>query len=48
MQRTVSAQLALRVDDDATLAFIVAVAGRPATERARPPFRRRCRSARAR
>ena len=33
MERTVSAQLALRVDDDATLAFIVAVAGRPATER---------------
>ena len=33
MQRTVSAQLALRTDDDATLAFIVAVAGRPAAER---------------
>ena len=33
MQRTVSAQLALRVDDDATLAFIVAVAGRPTAER---------------
>ena len=33
MQRTVSAQLALRTDDDARLAFIVAVAGRPAEER---------------
>ena len=33
MQRTVSAQLALRVDDDATLAFIVEVAGRPTAER---------------
>ena len=33
MQRSVSAQLALRVDDAARLAFIVAVAGRPAVER---------------
>ena len=33
MQRTVSAELALHVDDAARLAFIVAVAGRPADER---------------
>jgi transglutaminase-like putative cysteine protease len=33
MQRSVSAQLALRVDDAARLAFIVAVADRPAVER---------------
>ena len=33
MQRTVSAELALRVDDAARLAFIVAVAARPADER---------------
>jgi transglutaminase-like putative cysteine protease len=33
MQRSVSAQLALRVDDTARLAFIVAVADRPAVER---------------
>jgi len=33
MQRSVSAQLALRVDDAARLAFIVAVADRPGVER---------------
>ncbi len=33
MQRSVSARLALRVDDPARLAFIVAVADRPAAER---------------
>jgi len=33
LQRTVSAELALRVDDHARLAFIVGVAGRPSSER---------------
>jgi transglutaminase-like putative cysteine protease len=33
MQRSVSAQLALRIDDPARLAFIVAAADRPAVER---------------